>query len=111
MDRFQLLNDLVCFKKTINILSEQLTQLDWDYDGKLFVVQASHVRAVLEGFLLNKYSAKELESWANLIEGREDLDFEHGKSEEIEEAINFLANPVLQGEITCKSCEKLLEKL
>lgn len=108
MDRLQVLSDLVSFNKSIDILSKEVTQLNWDYDGEPFVVQVSQVRAVLEGFLSNKYSVQELEDWANLVESREDLDFEERK---LEEVIYTLANPVLEGELTYQSCKELLDLL
>ncbi len=111
MDRFEVLNDLVCFNKPVNVLLKNLSQFDWDYDNEPLVLQTFQVRQVLEGFLSNKYSAKELEGWANLIECREDIDFQESKREEIEEIIDILANPILQGEITHQSCEELLKQL
>lgn len=111
MDRFEVLNDLVFFRKPISDLSKKLGQFDWDYDGEPLIIQASHVEAVLEGFISNKYSAEDLEGWANLIECREDIDYQESMSEELEEVIDALANPVLQGEITKQACESYLNQL
>ena len=111
MDRFELLNDLICFRRPAADLSKELTQFDWDYDGEPVIIKASHVGTVLEGFISNKFSAKDLEDWANLIECREDLDYEDSKREKLEEVFDVLANPVLQGEITKQSCEFYLNQL
>lgn len=92
-------------------MSKELAQFDWDYDGESVIVQASHIGAVLEGFISDKFSAKDLEDWANLIECREDLDYADSKREELEEVIDALANPVLQGKITKQSCESYLNQI
>ena len=111
MDRLSVLKDLVAFNKSINELSSMLSQLSWDYDGRPLVVHSSEIKIVLERFLSGDCSAKELEDWANLLECREDLELEEQKFEAIENVIDCLANPVLQGEITTTSCEALLTSL
>ncbi len=99
MDRFLILKDLVAFSKPIDELSSMLSQLDWDYEGQPFIVDASEIKSALKRFLAGGCTAQELEDWANLIECREDLEFEEQKFEAIENVIDCLANPVLQEEI------------
>ena len=111
MDRFDVLRDLVTFNGSVDTLSSNLSKFDWDYEGQAFVVTVSQVRNVLERFLAGEYSAGEMEEWANLIECREDLEFEEQHHDEIENAIYCLANPVLQREITVDSCKELLTTL
>jgi hypothetical protein len=111
MDRFVILKDLVAFSKPINELSDDLSKLDWDYEGQPLTVRASQIQGVLKYFLAGECTAKELEDWANLIECREDLEFEKQRYEPIENVIDCLANPILQGEITTASCEALLSSL
>lgn len=111
MDRFLILKDLVSFTKPINELSSMLSQLGWDYEGQPFIVNGSEIKSVLKRFMSGECTAQELEDWANLLESREDLEFEKGRFEAIENVIDCLANPVLQGEITLSSCEDLLSSL
>ena len=111
MDHFSILKDLVSFSKPINELSNMLSQLDWDYEGQPFIVNASEIKSALKRFLAGECTAQELEDWANLVECREDLEFEEKQFEAIENVIDCLANPVLQGEITPASCEDLLGSL
>lgn len=111
MDRFLILKDLVSFNKPVNELSNMVSQLDWDYDGQPFIVKASEIKNALKRFLAGECTTQELEDWANLLECREDLEFEEGRLEAIENVIDCLANPVLQGEITLSSCEDLLSSL
>lgn len=111
MDRFDVLRDLVAFNKPVSILADSLSKFNWDYEGQPMIVMASQIREVLKRFLAGGYSAKELEAWANLIECREDLEFEEKKHEEIENVIYCLANPVLDGGITADSCNALITSL
>lgn len=111
MDRLAILKNLVSFSKPVSELSEMLSQLEWDYEEQPLIVNASDIRSVIERFLVGEYTAKELEDWANLIECREDLEFEKMCLEAIESAIDSLANPALQGEITLESCRSILTSL
>lgn len=111
MNRFDALKDLVAFTKPVSVLVDSLSKLDWDYEGQPLIVMASQIREVLKRFLSGEYSAQELEDWANLIECREDLEFEEKKHEEIANVIYYLANPVLEGEITADSCKALIASL
>lgn len=111
MNRFDVLRDLVTFNKPASVLSDSLSKFDWDYEGTPLIVMASQIREVLKRFLAGEYSAKELEGWANLIECREDLEFEEKKNGEIANVIYCLANPVLEGEITADSCKAHIASL
>lgn len=111
MNRFDVLGDLVAFSKPVSVLADSLSKFDWDYEGQPLIVMASQIREVLKCFLAGECSAQELEGWANLIECREDLEFEERKHEEISNVIYCLANPILEGEITVDSCKALLASL
>ncbi len=111
MNRFAVLSDLVAFRRPINAILDNLSNFDWDYEGEPMIVRASQIQDVLKRFIAGEFTAKELESWANLIEFREDLEFEKIHYEAIENVINCLANPILQGEITTILCKVLLSSL
>lgn len=111
MNRIDVLRDLVSFSKPVDVLSTALSKFDWDYEGQPLIVTGLEIKPVLKRFLAGEFTADELEMWANLIEGREDLEFEEQKYKLIEHVIYCLANPVLQGEITFESCKNLLSTL
>ena len=111
MDRFDVLRELVAFSKPVGVLSSSLSKFDWDYEGEPLVVTASQIQGVLKFFLAGEYTAKDMEDWANLIECREDLEFEEHHHEAIENVVHCLANPALQGEITVDTCKELLATL
>lgn len=111
MDRFDALRDLIDFNKPVSVLANNLSKFDWDYEGQPLTVTASQVREVLKRFLAGRCSSKDLEDWANLIECREDLEFEDKKHDDIANVIHILANSVLEGEITYDSCKQFIEIL
>ena len=110
-NRLELLTDLVAFNKPIKILADGLSKFDWDYEEQPLIISASQVQDILQRFLDGEFSAKELEEWANIIECREDLEFEEKKHREIENIIYCLANPSLQGEINPTLCKNLFNTL
>jgi len=109
--RLTLLKDLVAFNKPIEIIADGLSQLDWDYKGQSLSVSSSQIRSILQRFLVGKFTAKDLENWANLIECREDIEYEGDRYEAIENVIYCLANPSIQGEITLVLCENMINTL
>ena len=66
---------------------------------------------VLDLYIKGSRTNEEIESWANLIELREDLYYEKERYAEIEEAINILANPILFGSLTHLVAQSLIDKL
>lgn len=111
MDRLDVLRDLVAFNKPVRDLSDLLGKFGWDYEGQSLTIVASQIQDVLKRFLAGEYSVQDLEDWANLIECREDLEFEEKRHDEIADVIYRLANPALEGKITSECCEALLDAL
>ena len=101
--RKEILIDLVQNKGEISSLIEELSHYSWDSDNPLYVVSAQDIYKVLD--ILD---AEMLENWANALESREDLDFE---SEEIQEMIHEIANPVLFETVSNEKVEGYKRKL
>jgi len=111
MNRLDILKNLVYFEKPLQELVCDLSALDWDYHGEPYIVYSGAVATVIERYLDENISAEELEEWANLLECREDLDFEEAKQEVLSCIIYDLANPTLQGDITYNGCKDKLIQL
>jgi len=103
----EVLLNLISFSIDLSRLKKQLALVDWDQTEELVTLNFFHVKNVIERFLSGGISVKELEDWANLLECREDLNFEN---EYVEGVIYRLANPVLEGEISEAICRGILEK-
>jgi hypothetical protein len=77
-----------------------LREFPWDSDEELVTLTAGHVVEVLRRCCAGELTAREVEDWADAVEMREDLGFEDSPDERAQDAVNFLANPLLNGELT-----------
>ena len=102
------LTDLVQFNKPLSLLSNELSQFEWDYNSEELTISKSDIIKVLQRCILANISISEIEEWANLIECREDIKYEDNTLQNI---IFQLANPLLEGKISQITCKQLLDKL
>ncbi len=105
-NRKQVLQALITFSSPLEFLSQELRQFEWDYEGKPVIVKPIHIVKIINRFLSGDLNAKDVEDWANLIECREDLAFNH---EQLEKIIYALANPEIEGELTMAQCQKIFQ--
>jgi hypothetical protein len=106
-NRLKILQELVTFSQPLELIAKELSQFDWDYDGKPYIIKPIHIVNVLNRFLFGDLTAKELEDWANLIECREDLEYHKSNYEQLDKIISELANPEIDGELTIAKCQKM----
>ncbi|RWL95486.1 MAG: hypothetical protein EOR68_20375 [Mesorhizobium sp.] len=96
VSRASALDDLIAFRKPLNFLAEMVSDLGWS-ETPAAVLTADHIVSVLQRFRSGALTAADVEGWADLIECREDIDYQSDRYEEILQAIYVLANPVLSG--------------
>lgn len=107
-ERQAVLFELVCAEGDLDDIGTRLRRYPWDWDGNpLVVVAPEDVRAVLTRYRAGAMTSGQLEQWANLIECREDLDFDGGQDGAVRDAIHILANPVLEGALTNEVAARL----
>ncbi|QDP22687.1 hypothetical protein [Bradyrhizobium cosmicum] len=99
MSRESTLSSLIRLDAPIEQLKTKLGTLTWDGDPVVTLLR-SHIAAVLDRYSRGEIDASTVEEWANLVECREDIDFEAGFEELIQAAIFDLANPILNGELS-----------
>jgi len=90
--RQQLLQALLTFDEPLNLIAQELAQFEWDHEGEPVLVAPLHIVSILNRFLSNQLNAKQVEEWANMIECREDLDYESENQKQLEQVIYELAN-------------------
>ena len=106
MDRKSIIASLIGFDKPLNDLRRELAELGWDWDADpLTVLTRQNLAAMIDRFLIGELDAETIESWANLIEGREDIVFESGCEATVAEALHDLANPELSGRLDAIATE------
>ncbi|RWL48014.1 MAG: hypothetical protein EOR60_06905 [Mesorhizobium sp.] len=96
MSRASVLDDLIAFRKPLDLLTEMMSDVGWS-ETPVAVLTADHIVSVLQRFRSVALTAANVEGWADLIECREDIDYQSDRYEEILQAIYVLANPVLNG--------------
>ncbi len=110
MNRHAVLSSLIQFNEPVTRLKVALESLPWDVDHPIITLTKDNVTAILHRFTAGEFDAGVLEEWANLVEGREDIQFEPEHAEAISDAIFRLANPALCGPVMIKAPD-ILSKL
>ena len=87
-------------------ISNALRKMPWDSENELVKLESRHLESVLSRYLAGELSASSLEEWANLIEGRDDINYE-----KFVDRIHVLANPVITEELSSESAKTMLEML
>jgi len=107
-NRKNILTDLVYINGNLSELQNELSQYSWDIDEPILIISELHFSDILKRGIENKITFEDIEKWANIIECREDLDFENEKMQEI---IFELASPEINGKITKESLKKMFVEL
>lgn len=106
--RLEILKKLILLRGNIEVLKNELSIYPWDVENPLLTIKADDLSSVLKRSINNEIDFNTLTNWANVIECRDDLEFE---TEEMQEIIFELANPEINGEITNERLQALLYKL
>jgi hypothetical protein len=102
-----LLKSLIKFDKPISMIETALRTLDWDSDVRLVTLRPADLMTILERYVKDELSENDVETWANLVEGREDIEVD----DEAKEILFELANPELVRSISKPRALLLLQKL
>jgi hypothetical protein len=89
-NRIDILKDILQLKGDLTILQKEISGYPWDCEIPLITVTKTDIVNILNKCANDEISLGELTNWANIIECRDDLDFEN---EKIQDLIFELANP------------------
>lgn len=103
------LSKLLNFSVSVGELKQSLAQLDWDSESVTDTLKLSHVASVLARCADKSLSFNDVETWANFIEGREDICFDPSRETTIAEIVYELANPLLTTELTLQRTDELIK--
>jgi len=106
--RTHLLKVLVAPIRPLADIVSELHTLPWDCEHELVTLDSSHVANVLTRFMSGEFSAADVETWADAVEGRADLAF---RPAELIDAIFKLANPDIEGPLTLERTAEIREYL
>lgn len=108
MTRIAALKTLVGISLPIAEAIANLAKFPWDHDSDLIVLTPDDLSHVLSMFAQGVLTAADVESWANALESREDVEFSNFT---IEELMHELANPSLTEQLTPKRMNAWLAKI
>lgn len=111
MSRYDVLTALIEFSETVASLAAKLKTIPWDSDEAIVTLTSQQVAHAITKCLRGQISATELQRWAELIEVREDIDFDSNRSAEIKDVIFTIANPDINGELSPANLKDYLSRL
>ena len=93
--RLALVDSLLTMALPLADIAEQIAKLGWDYEGIGVRLAPDHFSNVLARYLRSEISEVDIETWANLIEGRDDVEFDQSFEALVRDVLHELANPTL----------------
>lgn len=102
-----ILRHLLAFDLPIDVLTPAVGRLAWDVEEPLVTLTRAEIDAVLRRYAAGELSAAEVETWADLIECREDIAFDPDDADPVNDLIHELANPLLAGPLTIDRAREL----
>ena len=106
MNRRAILESLLRFDQPLPELEAALASLDED-SAPAATLTRSHIALVVRRFEVGLLEAEAVARWADLIECREDIEFEARHEPAVADALFDLANPDLQGPLAEISADVL----
>ena len=109
-DRKVILKDILLVNGDLLSLDSEISLYPWDCQKPLLKVQKEDLIVVFSRCIRGDIKYDKLVHWANLIECRDDIEFQQGYLQEI---IFEIANPEINGKMTKKrlnEIKNLLEK-
>ena len=108
-ERTQAVIALVRFSFPVDELRSMLTTFPWDFETPLAVLEPADIQRSLRRYLGGDLSADDICDWANLIEMRDDVDYQ--STELVEDFVFAAANLELQGAINTEWAKDWISKL
>lgn len=107
-NRIDILNDVVSLRGDLSSLEKELSKYPYYAEKAYLVITRTHLLEALKKSLDGKITLRDLVQWTNIIEFRDDLDFEN---ELLQEIVFELSSPEINGEITKKRLQEMIKAL
>jgi hypothetical protein len=111
LDRQHVLEDVLAFTSSMSDLRQKLGEFPWDSDNELVQLGRDHVRQVLRRYIGGELTRDDVEAWADLLEGRDDVGLEAAAEPLLKDVIYELANPTIMPELTPRRAQEILTRL
>ncbi|MBA5690299.1 hypothetical protein [Rugamonas apoptosis] len=110
-ERLELVRRLLACALPVQATLSALAAMGWDYEGLPVLLTEDHIAAVLRRFLAGGLSHMDVETWANGVEGRDDIATAPASEHRITAIIHELANPALHQPLAPARASALLGAL
>lgn len=108
--RLETLQALVSGDGSIERLQSELSAFNFDSEP-LVTLRVDHLVDLLSRFVEGEISGGYVEEWANLLEVRDDVDFDPTFEAEIKQIVHDLANTTLSGPLDKGAANDMLKTL
>jgi hypothetical protein len=105
----QALEELVRFERPISVLEKAWQQLPYDFSGNPVVLTISHIKHALQQRIDEEITAKDLELWADLVEGRPGIEYED--EEQCSDLLFRLSTPEINQPLSADTCRQIFASL
>lgn len=104
--RTAVLTSLITFDEPWARLATMVRELEWDSATAIVTLTRKQAKQVLGLVIGGSITSEDLSSWANLIEGREDIDLDVGDGCDLRDFIYEAANPIVEGPLNSDWLER-----
>jgi hypothetical protein len=106
--REDILTDIASFRGKFSELKNELSTYPWDSEEPVLIIGKLDFSNALKKCIRDELNFGDLVIWANIIESRDDIDFEVA---EIQEAIFELVSPEINGDISKWWLQEIINEL
>jgi hypothetical protein len=110
-DRLNLIEEIIHWPDTIQVYKEKMNEYSWDYEWETVILKWSDISSLLSKYLDNKLDYEYLVIWADLIELRDEIEYENKYENIISEIITILSTPEVNWELTIREIEVYIHNL
>ncbi|MHB1534617.1 MAG: hypothetical protein ACYC1D_08405 [Acidimicrobiales bacterium] len=110
-DRTEALQALIELRKPIQDVVDRLRAFPWDSETAFVTLGGNEIVRVLDRYLAGSVDNADLETWANAIEGRDDLAYDPSREVVLKHVIFECANPLLSGPITSDTARRWKDEI
>lgn len=105
----EMLNNIIECKVCISNIEAKNLHID-DEDYKIHI-KRRHLIKIMQDFINGKVSKDELESWAELLEGRDSVEYEEGYEDRISDVLFWISTPDINKPINNNNINEYIEYL
>ena len=109
--RIAMLMKLVESPERWSEIASSLSAFDWDSEEELVLLRPEHLIHVLNAYLSGMLASADVEGWATAVEGRDDIGSAESASALVTDALHWMSNPVLEGDLTPADARRWIQKL